>query len=196
MPKIDLGLSPYRQHVENWKNCQRCTLHHGRDRVVLARGKVPADILFIGEGPGQSEDTLGVPFVGPAGRLLDSIVGMALEAIQDERQADGKDQLRWCFTNVVACMPTDEDGNKSGAPEAQEIKSCRPRLEEFIGIVRPRMLVAVGDVAHKNLSGVIGSRLYCHIVHPSHILSRLPYVQRDFAARRAAVVINNEAAKL
>ncbi len=210
MPKIDSdeggatrtslpivnSLELYSQHVSRWSSCTRCTLHHGRDQVVMARGTVPAPILFVGEGPGQSEDTLGVPFVGNSGKLLDHIIKMALDPVNDFRRSEGKKPLTYCITNVVCCMPTDEDGRKSGAPDAQEVKSCRPRLEELVGIVRPKMVVGIGEVAHKNINWLYEGRVNCHIMHPSYILSRLPFVQRDYAVNRAAVQINTLARKL
>ena len=63
--------SSFQQHREKWRDCQSCLLNKCRNRVVMARGKLPSPILFIGEAPGESENVVGLPFVGPAGRLLD-----------------------------------------------------------------------------------------------------------------------------
>jgi uracil-DNA glycosylase len=68
-------------HVDDWKDCTRCPLHTVRSNVVLARGSIPCDILFVGEAPGRSEDALGKPFVGPAGILLDEMIEDALSGI-------------------------------------------------------------------------------------------------------------------
>lgn len=70
-------LSPFRQHVENWKNGCGSSICTGA-RKCIARGSVPCDVVFVGEAPGHSEQTLGQPFVGPAGQLLDSIIKKGL----------------------------------------------------------------------------------------------------------------------
>ena len=88
------AMTPYQRHREKWKGCERCSLYRGRRSVVLCRGKLPCDVLFVGEAPGVSEDVLGRPFVGPAGKLLDEIV---------ERALDG--QYDYAITNLVACIP-------------------------------------------------------------------------------------------
>jgi hypothetical protein len=97
-------------------------------KVVLARGTLPCDVLFIGEGPGVSEDVTGRPFVGPAGSLLDHIVNTALAP-------EGTPTCTVAFTNLVGCMPhADPDsGATFREPTPDEIKTCKPRLEDFIG---------------------------------------------------------------
>lgn len=69
-----MAISLYSAHVERWKSCQRCALGRTRDKIVLAKGRLPCDVLFVGEAPGESEDVIGLPFVGPAGRLLDEMI--------------------------------------------------------------------------------------------------------------------------
>lgn len=73
-----MGLSLYQRHVESWKNCTRCPAHLHRKHTALVRGSLPCDVLFVGEAPGESEDVLGKPFVGPAGHLFDHIVKRSL----------------------------------------------------------------------------------------------------------------------
>jgi len=117
----------YKQHREKWNDCEKCELCNQRGSVVLARGKIPCDLLFIGEAPGQSEDVLGVPFVGPAGKLLDSIIDQAtLTGRAEYSPGSGKpvpneNFPRIAFTNLVSCIPKGEDGNKIQEPEKQHI---------------------------------------------------------------------------
>lgn len=84
----------YQQHVQRWISCQRCALRLRRKHVVIARGTVPAPVVFVGEAPGESEDVLGIPFVGPAGHLFDYILNEAIT-----------DRTRYAITNLVCCIP-------------------------------------------------------------------------------------------
>src|SRR5258706_549823 len=101
-----------------WKNGCDSSLCPNARRICLARGKIPCDILFIGEAPSVSSDVIGRPFIGPTGNVLDDII----------RRSVPKD-VRCAFTNVVGCMPKDP-GNKSKAipPSDEAILACRPRL--------------------------------------------------------------------
>lgn len=177
MPKIE-DLSPFQQHKAKWIKCTRCPLHQGRDRVVLCRGKLPCDVLFVGEAPGQSENVLGQPFVGPAGKMLGQMIGEALRNCGDVGVDEtGNDdwypkELRIAFTNVVACIPYDEGGVKVSDPPPLAIKRCLPRLQELIGIANPRTIVAVGKIADKHLAFYAGERI--EITHPAAILRANP----------------------
>jgi uracil-DNA glycosylase family 4 len=122
----------FQQHAAKWRNCQQCLLSECRNKVVLARGKIPSKILFIGEAPGASEDVIGSPFVGPAGRLLDHVIEQALDGQHD-----------YAITNLVCCLLKDA-GNVKGEPPKEAIVACRPRLLEFIGICNLRLIVTVG----------------------------------------------------
>lgn len=167
MPRIESELSPYARHRAKWIKCTRCPLHQGRGRVVLCRGKLPCDVLFVGEAPGQSENVLGQPFVGPAGKLLDRMIDEAM----------GERKLRTAFTNVVACIPFDEDGEKVSDPPPLAIKKCSPRLIELIEIARPRAIVCVGLIAQKHIGASINGNWEGEVItitHPAAILRANP----------------------
>jgi DNA polymerase len=117
--------------------CVRCRLAEGRRTVVFARGNRDADLMFIGEGPGAEEDRQGLPFVGPAGQLLDRII-----------QALGMDRDEVYICNVVKCRPP---GNRD--PQPDEVAACRGFLTEQVRLVQPRLLVALGRVAAQTLLG-------------------------------------------
>lgn len=172
--------SVYSLFAEKWKDCQQCHLKLTRSRVVLARGKVPCDVLFTGEGPGHSEDALGQPFVGPAGHLLDQIVAQSVP-----------DTVRVGFCNLVCCIPLDEDGEKAVEPFAEEISACSDRLREFVKMCAPRMLVSVGQLPKRWLPKLVPDYKgkTCDIMHPSAML-RQPSLQQSFAVRRAVVVLS------
>ena len=181
-------MSAWTEHVACWKDCTRCPLSQQRSNIVLARGQVPCDVCIIGEAPGVSEDALGLPFVGPAGHLLDQIIERALPPT-----------VRYALTNLVCCFPAEAKARGDNEPEHGEILACRPRLVEFIKLCRPRLVVLVGALAEQYAHGSDtpewlpnGSTLkYCHIVHPAHILARLPLAQKQMAVQKCIVVIRS-----
>jgi uracil-DNA glycosylase family 4 len=184
MPK--LLLTPWQAHQRRWENCQLCKLADTRRHVVLARGRIPCDVLFVGEAPGLSEDVLGQPFVGPAGQLLDQIIQTALSGRE----------YRIAFTNIVACLPTGEEGLKAGEPERECIKACAPRLQQFVNLCDPRLIVTVGALAAKNLPiGCLlnpdGSRReFIDVMHPAAIL-RMDVTQKPLAIKRAVIILSD-----
>lgn len=171
-------VSPWRLHVEQWGECQNCILCTQRDRIVLARGKVPCDVLFVGEAPGDSENVIGLPFVGPAGKLLDQIVERSVPP-----------SLRVAMTNLVACYPQEAKEAGTNEPEDAEVMACRPRLRQFIGICDPRLIVTVGKLADAWLPEEDRERrAVATVTHPAAIL-RMPLVQQGFAVQKCIVTI-------
>ncbi len=116
--------------------CTHCALHAKRNKTVFGVGDENADWLFVGEGPGADEDAQGEPFVGQAGKLLDSM----LAAIKLKR---GENVY---IANVVKCRPP---GNLNPAPE--EALACEPYLHRQIDLIKPKLIVALGKVAATNL---------------------------------------------
>lgn len=141
-------MTPFARHVEKWKNCQACSYCENRKNVVLLRGSVPCDVLFIGEAPGPAENSLGQPFKGPAGHLLDDIIRSAISSLPDDEQ-----DVSWAFTNLVACIPKGGDGKKFLEPNEESIKACEERLNECVRLCRPRSIVLVGQLAQKWIKG-------------------------------------------
>jgi uracil-DNA glycosylase len=117
-------------------SCTACALHAKRNTTVFGVGDENADWLFVGEGPGADEDAQGEPFVGQAGKLLDSM----LAAIQLKRGANVY------IANVVKCRPPN---NRN--PEAAEALACEPYLHRQIELIKPKLIVALGKVAAVNL---------------------------------------------
>lgn len=193
-------LTVFQKHVRAWSG--GCGSEHCGPalRRVLARGSVPCDVLFIGEAPGEAENVIGQPFVGPAGKLLDQIVERASRGVQvdDGSGHDGR-RLRFAYTNVVCCIPRNpESGKKWEEPDDDQVESCRPRLEEFINdVARPRLVVAVGQLAsvwltrgYKHSIRLPEGAKLIHIIHPAAIL-RDNEANRWFKAQRAQVVLSN-----
>ncbi|NPA96360.1 MAG: uracil-DNA glycosylase [Crenarchaeota archaeon] len=115
------------------KHCTRCPLHRSRKNAVPGEGPKDARAMLIGEAPGATEDELGRPFVGAAGRLLT----MSLESI-------GLPRSSVYITNVVKCRPP---GNRE--PREEEIEACSPYLESQILLLKPIVIVTLGNVAGK-----------------------------------------------
>jgi uracil-DNA glycosylase family 4 len=116
-------------------NCTRCPLWEGRTKIVHTTGNFSADLLFVGEAPGANEDAEGVPFVGRAGELLNKIIG----AIGLKRE----DVL---VGNVNRCRPP-----QNRTPTLPEAHTCRPFLMREIAVVRPKIIVVMGNTATQNL---------------------------------------------
>lgn len=115
-------------------DCRRCTLCQSRSRIVVDRGNPRATILIISERPGDNEDREGQAFVGRSGALLDKI----LDSIGLEANADT------LITNIVKCKP-----DVDRAPTSDEATACLPFLEKQIELVRPRVVLLLGQVALK-----------------------------------------------
>jgi len=169
-------MTAYQRHQEAWKSCERCPLCVRRKRVVLCRGKLPCNVLFVGEAPGVSEDVLGRPFVGPAGKLLDSIVERALDGQHD-----------YAMTNLVACIPL---GGKTDEPPEESIKACRPRLQELVQMALPKLVVRIGKLAAKHFKGDDQDGSFVDITHPAAIL-RMDASQQGLALQRSIAAIES-----
>ena len=113
--------------------CQGCALAQTRTNVVFGDGATDAEILLIGEGPGQSEDEQGVPFVGRAGQLLDDM----LEII-------GLDRTKVYIANIVKCRPP-----QNRDPLAVEQEACIAHLRRQTALLRPKIIVCLGRIAAK-----------------------------------------------
>lgn len=189
-------LTPLQRHVRRWEGCRACPLCGQRSRVVLARGAVPCDVLLCGEAPGASEDALGVPFCGPAGKLLDRVVAASVPP-----------DLRIAFTNLVCCFPREAKTRGDSQPAPSEIEACRGRLVEFVRIARPRLVVLVGRLARRWVTGASMFRLdgedeqpewieagrcleFVEIDHPAYIL-RMPEVAQSGAIKKAVLRVRN-----
>ena len=116
--------------------CQRCPLHTTRRSVVFGQGVENAEVLFVGEGPGQSEDEQGLPFVGRSGQLLDKY----LFAIDLDRASN-------CYiANIVKCRPP-----QNRDPLPAESEACMPWLREQFRLLRPKIVVCLGRIAAQRM---------------------------------------------
>jgi len=113
--------------------CQKCELYATRKNAVPGEGPADAKVMIVGEAPGSNEDEQGRPFVGSAGRNLDSLLSKAGLARSDV-----------FITNVVKCRPP---GNRR--PKRKELDSCHPYLRRQIEAISPRLIVLLGDTALK-----------------------------------------------
>src|SRR6266581_1016545 len=156
-------------------DCKGCDLWERGTQTVFGEGARGAEVLLVGEQPGNEEDLAGKPFVGPAGRLLD-----------DALLESGIDRAQTYVTNVVKHFKWEPRGKRRihKKPNAREITACRPWLEAEIALVKPKVIVCLGATAAQALLGpkfrvskqrgeFIESTLAPYIVatvHPSSIL--------------------------
>jgi uracil-DNA glycosylase family 4 len=151
--------------------CTACPLHRSRTNTVPGEGPATAEIMFIGEGPGQREDALGRPFVGPSGDLLErwlAEVGLRREQV--------------FIGNVVKCRPP---GNRD--PEPEEIAACAPFLDRQMDLIQPKLVATLGRHSMNKffpgaritrihgIRGVKreGSRVYLPLFHPAYVLRNM-----------------------
>ena len=147
--------------------CNACPLHETRTNVVFGCGNKNADIMFIGEAPGEQEDLQGLPFVGPAGKLLDkylTAVGLSREDVY--------------IANILKCRPPK---NRDPLPEEEDV--CINHLRAQISLIKPKILVCLGRISAKRLisedfritaeHGIWfekGPYKICAVYHPSALL--------------------------
>lgn len=148
------------------KSCTACHLHREQwvREPVPWRGPSPADVVVVGEAPGERENREGRPFVGPAGKLLDRMLGDA-----------GWDIARVMYINAVACYP-------GRAPDEYAIKACRPNLMDQVALANTPFVILAGNVALQsfrpdlsvmNMAGSVfvqGGRVFLPVLHPAYVL--------------------------
>lgn len=145
--------------VREWSGCQACKIGERADNHVFGSGFLPTDVLFVGEGPGKSEDAIGEPFVGPAGKILDYA-----------REDSGLIKFKSFKTNLVACRPCDELAGPNRAPTDREIKNCEPRFIRTISIASPKVIVALGKLPSFYLAELKLKQKLFKLYHPAYIL--------------------------
>jgi len=118
-------------------DCTRCQLSKGRNKIVFGDGDPNAKLMFVGEGPGADEDAQGLPFVGRGGQLLNNMIN-----------AMGLKREQVYIANVVKCRPP-----QNRTPEPDEAHTCSPFLFKQIDVVRPKVIVALGQTAVTYLTG-------------------------------------------
>ena len=162
--------------VDNWKSlqkdvfsCHLCPLSKTRTNIVFGEGNTNADILFVGEGPGEMEDKTGRPFVGRSGELLTKMI----ENVLDIKREDVY------IANIVKCRPPN-----NRAPTIEEAHTCMPYLLKQIKLINPKIIVALGKTAYQYLTNdfhtpiskargkvydIMGHKLVATF-HPSYLL--------------------------
>lgn len=136
---VDESLSPLERVRAKAERCSACRLAAKRTKMVFGEGNPNADIMFIGEGPGEDEDMTGRPFVGKAGQLLTKIIENGMKIPRETVY----------IANIVKCRPP---ANRDPMPD--EAQCCIGFLKEQIKIVNPKVLILLGKVALKNLLGI------------------------------------------
>nr|WP_200764154.1 uracil-DNA glycosylase [Nitrosophilus alvini] len=119
-------------------SCHLCRLSKTRKNVVFGEGNPNADLMFVGEGPGATEDETGRPFVGRAGQLLTKMIENVLEIKREDVY----------IANIVKCRPPN-----NRVPTEEEAQTCKPFLLKQIEIISPKIIVALGATSYRYLTG-------------------------------------------
>ncbi len=120
------------------QNCHLCELSKSRQKVVCGEGDPHADLLFIGEAPGATEDSSGKPFVGRSGELLTKMIENVLHVSRSDVY----------ITNIVKCRPPNNQ-----VPTASQAHTCQPYLLKQIELIKPKMIITLGATAYHFLTG-------------------------------------------
>ncbi|MBQ7836174.1 MAG: uracil-DNA glycosylase [Clostridia bacterium] len=149
------------------RECTKCSIGSKKKNCVFGCGNQNADIMFIGEAPGQSEDEMGIPFVGKAGKHFDKFL-----------TALGMDREEVYIANILKCRP---DNNRDPLPEEQD--NCIGYLREQVKLVRPKLIVCLGRISAMRLikpdfkitkeHGIFfkkGNYTVCAVYHPAALL--------------------------
>ena len=169
------------------KNCRACSLGETRHNLVFGDGNEQAEVMLIGEGPGEQEDLKGIPFVGPAGKLLDDMLGMI-----------DLDRGKVYIANIVKCRPP-----RNRDPLNVEQEACLPWLNRQIALVDPKIIVCLGRIAAMSLIREdfritrehgqwfnVGARRIMATYHPSALLrdvDKRPEAFMDLRALRKEI---------
>jgi uracil-DNA glycosylase family protein len=181
----DIGIDELRARAAK---CTACPLYANATQTVFGGGPISADMMLVGETPGDQEDLTGRPFVGPAGRLLDRCLAEA-----------GIEREKTYVTNVVKHFKWTPRGTRRmhAKPNSMEIRACRPWMDAEIAVVKPHVLVCLGATAARALLGskfrvttnrgqLVPSNLAPRVmatVHPSSILRADEEVRAEEIAR-------------
>ncbi len=134
-------MDQFLQLKDSYKSCQRCpALCESRSQVVFGSGNPLAKVLFVGEAPGATEDAKGIPFCGMSGKILEELlatIGLTRDDI--------------FITNTILCRPPN---NRN--PEKGEVENCRDRLDALIAIMKPQVIVTIGNFATNRILGKTG----------------------------------------
>ncbi len=123
---------------EQAQHCHLCILSKSRQKVVFGEGNPHADLLFIGEAPGATEDSSGKPFVGRSGELLTKMIENVLQLSRSDVY----------ITNIVKCRPPNNQ-----VPTASQAHTCQPYLLKQIELIKPKLIVTLGATAYHFLTG-------------------------------------------
>ncbi len=121
--------------IKECSNCTKCELCKSRKNVVIGRGNIHSKLLLVGEGPGKQEDEQGLPFVGPAGKLLSLLLDALL--IKEDM---------YYITNIVKCRPP-----LNRVPYEEEANMCMPYLRNQVRLINPKIIVCMGATSIKYL---------------------------------------------
>jgi len=146
--------------------CTKCDLHKWRTNIVVGRGSVPADILFIGEAPGMTENLRGIPFIGTEEKLLTKMLNEVI------KYSEGKLKKipSYYLTNTILCRPCEDKLSQTREPSISEVLQCQKNLSKIIKQIKPIMVVFVGKIAETYFKNEFPDGVT--ILHPSFLVKQ------------------------
>lgn len=155
---------PQRTFLKRWNDCRACPLGELARKHVIGEGSLPADMFILGEAPGRTEDLLGRPFVGQAGRLLKEMLHESFRGLDKP--------LSHYITNTVACAPwVDRHRITYREPTKKEAEACQERVSSLLSESQARLIVYVGQVSKRYFKPPKGI-ISIIITHPAAILRK------------------------
>ena len=172
------------EHKDNWTACKLCDLCDTRSKVVLARGKLPCDVLIVARSPGSEDNALGKPLIGDGGKLLDEMI--------DEAKHYAGSEVRVAYTTLVACRSVDSITGKAADPTREYLEACKPRLRELVNIAKPRAIVMVGKFSQKWCPKLIDHdfEFSVDIIHPDAMI-QMDASQRPLIEQRTMLTLRD-----
>lgn len=158
--------------VEDWSTCRQCELHGRIRNKVFGRGCLNARMVFIGYGPGMSEDALGLPFIGPSGKFLDIAISDAAKHLHVENVCA-------LFLNLLRCRPCDAVNGPNRDPLPFEVDACWEALIRSLNVVHPTIAFVMGNTAQTEFAQryvpsdlEIPMATVLGILHPANLLRK------------------------
>lgn len=175
--KVDFSMNSKLGIIEKEVSvCEKCELYKTRNKTVFGKGSHKPQIVFVGEAPGADEDTIGLPFVGRGGRLLDTWLlkyGLTLENIY--------------IMNAVKCRPP-----KNRDPLPEEKRSCRDYFDRQINCLKPKVICALGKHGFSNLIEMDSKEAFSKMRKQVHYYKGIPVV----ATYHPAYILRNPSANM
>lgn len=169
------------EHKSKYDRCYKCEIGKQCTSRIYYRGVLPSDIVILGESAGDTDWVLGKPFSGNAGKLLDQMIAQVFGTKDLATLASTRPAYRISMTNSVACITQNLSATKLRPPTNTELKNCASRLDDFLDIANPRVIIAVGKTAERQATKNLNYNYHIiPMIHPNTILRQEERGELDY----------------